>query len=155
MVLLQNLFGSDETRPESSTAATPRHANPAQAVPEELRPLVQQQLDAAATQRMAWHGEVWPGQDLNWRIEPDQRRKDEDPSDAERGWLTSLRLITPRLGEIDAKLSLTTQGARITVTTPNSVTAADLIDAAPTLEKSMAAAGVPLLGLQIKHANQE
>ena len=151
MVLLQNLFGNDEARQLAQSATA---ANPAQAVPEDLRLLVQQQLDAAATQRMAWHGEVWPGQSLNWQIEPDERRSGEGQSENDRGWITSLRLVTPRLGEIDAQLSLTAQGARIVIATPIDATAADLRDAAPSLEKSMAAAGVPLLGLQVKHESQ-
>jgi hypothetical protein len=150
MVLLQNLFGSDEARQQTG-ASQPAIANPALAVPDELRPLLQQQLDTAATQRMAWHGEVWPGQSLDWQIEPDDRRPDAGPTDAERGWTTSLRLVTPRLGEIEARLSLTPQGARITIATPVGASAADMLDAAPALEKSMAAAGVPLLALQVRH----
>jgi hypothetical protein len=150
MVLLQNLFGSDEARQQTG-ASQPAIANPALAVPDELRPLLQQQLDTAATQRMAWHGEVWPGQSLDWQIEPDDRRPDAGPTDAERGWTTSLRLVTPRLGEIEARLSLTPQGARIAIATPVGASAADMLDAAPALEKSMAAAGVPLLALQVRH----
>jgi hypothetical protein len=73
MALLQNLFGSDETRQQAGAQQAPI-VNPALAVPEDLRLLVQQQLDAVATQRLAWHGEVWPGQTLNWQIEPDGRR---------------------------------------------------------------------------------
>lgn len=150
MVLLQNVFGSEESR--QPAGASPSAAqNPAKAVPEELRPLVQQQLDAAATQRMAWHGEVWPGQAMNWQIEPDAQQPGAEPADAERGWVTSLRLVTPRLGEIDARLNLTRQGARIAIATPVGASAADLLDAAPALEKSMAAAGVPLLALQVRH----
>jgi hypothetical protein len=154
MVLLRNLFGGDETRLQAATQQ-PATANPALAVPEELRPLVQQQLDAVATQRMAWHGEVWPGQSMDWQIEPDERRSDAGTTDAERGWTTSLRLVTPRLGEIDARLSLTPLGARIAIVTPVGASAADLLDAAPMLEKSMAAAGVPLLALQVRHDAKE
>jgi hypothetical protein len=154
MVLLQNLFGNDEVRQQTS-AQPPATANPALAVPDELRPLVQQQLDAAATQRMAWHGEVWPGQSLDWQIEPDDQRSDTGSADEGRGWTTSLRLITPRLGEIDARLSLTPQGARIAIVTPVGASAADLLDAAPMLEKSMTAAGVPLLALQVRHDAKE
>lgn len=150
MVLLQNLFGTEETRQQAASQQAPA-ANPALAVPEELRPLVQQQLDAAATQRLAWHGEVWPGQSLDWQIEPDSQRSDAGPADAEHGWSTSLRLVTPRLGAIDARLSLTPQGARIAIVTPVGASAADMLDAAPLLEKSMAAAGVPLLALQVRH----
>ena len=155
MVLLQNLFGSDEARSQTGSTQPATAANPALAVPEELRPLVQQQLDAAATQRLAWHGEVWPGQSLDWQIEPDDSRNDAGSADAERGWTTSLRLVTPRLGEIDARLRLTPQGARIAIVTPVGASAADLLDAAPILEKSMAAAGVPLLALQVRHDAKE
>ncbi len=154
LVLLQNLFGSDETRQQAGAQQAPI-ANPTLAVPEDLRLLVQQQLDAVATQRLAWHGEVWPGQTLNWQIEPDGRRDGAGAADTERDWTTSLRLVTPRLGEIDARLSLTPQGARIAIVTPVGASAADLLDAAPLLEKSMAAGGVPLLALQVKHDAQE
>ena len=154
MAAAQNLFGSEETRQQTSTTTTTT-ADPAKIVPEELRPLVQQQLDAAATQRLSWHGEVWPGQSLNWQIEPDDQQTGDGQSEAERGWNTSLRLITPRLGEIDARLSLTSQGARITIATPTGASAADLLKAAPSLETSMAAAGVPLLSLQVRHETGE
>jgi hypothetical protein len=154
MVLLQNLFGGDEAR-QPTIAQQPATGNPALTVPDELRPLVQQQLDTVATQRMAWHGEVWPGQLLDWQIEPDDRRSDDGLAGAERGWTTSLRLITPRLGEIDARLSLTPQGARIAIVTPVGASAADLLDAAPMLERSMAAAGIPLLALQVRHDAEE
>lgn len=154
MGLLQSLLGSEEIRQQSGMPAAAT-ANPAQTVPEDLRPLVQQQLDAVATQRLAWHGEVWPGQSLDWQIEPDGRQTDSEQADSERGWITSLRLTTPRLGEIDARLSLTPAGARITIVTPTGASAADLLDAAPSLEKSIAAAGVPLLSLQVKHAAED
>lgn len=153
MVLLRNLFGTEEARPQASAPSTP---NPAQAVPEEIRPLVQQQLDAAATQRLAWHGEVWPGQTIDWQIEPDGSRAGSDQSpDAARGWITSLRLTTPRLGEVDARLTLTAQGVSIVLAAPSGASAADLLDAAPMLTHSMATAGVPLLAFQVKHEARE
>ncbi len=154
MVLLRNLFGGEEAR-QQAAGQPPAAANPALAVPEELRPLVQQQLDAVATQRMAWHGEVWPGQSMDWQIEPDDAGSDAGSKDAEHGWATSLRLVTPRLGAIDARLSLTSQGVRVAIVTPFGASAADLLDAAPMLEKSLAAAGVPLLALQVRHDAQE
>ena len=154
MAILQSLFGSEEVRQQTGTQQA-AIANPGQIVPEDLRPLVQQQLDAAATQRMAWHGDVWPGQSLDWQIEPDGRQTGNEQTDSERGWITSLRLVTPRLGEIDARLSLAPEGVRIVIATPAGASAADMLDAAPSLEKSMAAAGVPLLALQVKHAAEE
>lgn len=154
MTILQTLFGSEVARPQAA-AESAAIGNPAQAVPEDLRPLVQQQLDVATSLRMAWHGEVWPGQTLDWEIQPEDRQAGTYRGESERGWITSLRLITPRLGEIDARLSLNPQGARITLATPSETSADQLRDAAPGLEKSMAAAGVPLLALLVKHGDEE
>lgn len=148
VLLLQSIFGADSDSAKAAPVATT--ANPATAVPEELRPLVQQQLEAAATQRMAWHGEVWPGQPLEWEIERDGHGSapadNDDPT-----WVTTLRLVTPRLGQIDARLHLTTGGVQISIATPHGATAGDLRSAGPELQRALDAAGVPLLSLKVKH----
>lgn len=150
--VLRTLFGAEETRPASPNASTVP-GTPTASVPEELRPLIQQQLDAAATQRLAWHGEVWPGQHMNWEIEPDDRR-DSDHSDADRGWITSLRLTMPRLGAVDARLHLTHQGLNLRLLAPDESAAADLRHAAPALESALAAAGIRLQGLQVSLSHE-
>lgn len=152
--LLQTLFGGGESRPTTG-AQSSATANPTLFVPEDLRPLVQQQLDAVATQRLAWHGEVWPGQLIDWQIEPDDQRASGARTDADQGWTTSLRLTTPRLGEINARLSLAPQGVGITLSAPDAASVADLRDAVPVLEKSMTAAGVPLLAMQVRRGGNE
>ena len=153
LATLQSLLGAEEARrPEQ---AVQQAAVPATTIPEELRPLVQQQLDAAATQRLAWHGEVWPGQAMDWRIEPDRDGSGSGQDEAESGWTSSLNMVTPRLGAIDARIHVTPQGARITLTTPVGATAADLLDAAPALKDAMDAAGVPLVGFQVRHEHGE
>lgn len=123
----------------------------AQQVPDDLRPLVQQQLDAAATQRMAWHGEVWPRQTMDWEIGRELEREGDGSSAEEHRWNTTLSLTMPRLGRIDAALHLTTAGVRIAIATPYGASAADLREAAPSLAAALEAAGVPLLGFQVKH----
>lgn len=146
LALLQNLLGT-EARPASVQATL---ENPAGSIPEELRPLVQQQLDAAASQRLAWHGEVWPGQTLRWEVEPDARHPDHDAA-PEQGWITSLHLTMPRLGGIDARIHLTSQGVRIAILAPGEDAEGDLRAAAPALDSALAASGIPLLGLQLAH----
>ena len=149
--MLNTLFRADEpsitNAPQGSTS--PISTGLAAAVPEELRPLVQQQLESAATQRMAWHGEVWPGQQVEWEIEHDAHREVEG-SDEQASWSTFLRLTTPRLGKIDARLRLSEQGVQIVISTPYDSTAGDLLGAASNLQQSLSAAGVPLIGLQVK-----
>lgn len=123
----------------------------AQGMPEELRPIVQQQLDAVATQRLLWHGEAWPTQAMEWEIV----REDEKGSGAEiedqTSWRTTLRLDTPRLGHVDASLRLTGAGIYMTIAAADGTSAANLRDAAPALAASLDAAGISLLSFQVKH----
>ena len=123
---------------------------PTIAVPEELKGLVQQQLDAASTQRLVWHGEVWPGQTIDWQITRERQQRTADVDTVEH-WSTKLRLTTPRLGEVEASLKLSQQGVSITLTTPYDNSATDLSDAGPALGQALGAAGVPLLALKVTH----
>jgi len=137
--------------PAASTGAEPAAAKAAQPVPDTLRPLVQQQLDAVATQRLAWHGEVWPNQRMDWEIEWENEREADGGEEENLRWQTSLSLTTPRLGRVDANLRLSAEGVRVTLATPYGASAADLRDAAPQLAAALEVAGVPLLGFQVKH----
>lgn len=126
----------------------------AASIPDELRPLVQQQLDAAGTQRLIWHGEVWPGQAMEWEIEwQDQGGGKSEQGDAEP-WGTTLRLKTPRLGELEAALRLGAGGVHVALITPSGTSAADLRAGAPLLEQALASAGVPMLGFTVKRAQE-
>lgn len=124
-----------------------------QSVPEALRPLVQQQLEAAAGQRLMWQGAVWPGQTMDWEIEWEQRREEGRSSadDDNERWRTTLALTTPRLGRINATLQLDGGGVRIAIAAPNTGSAGDLRDAVPKLAAALGEAGVPLLAMQVKH----
>ena len=135
--------------PQASPAAAPTGtAHPG--IPEDLRPLVQQQLDAVASQRLLWHGEIWPGQEMQWEVE--RKRQEEHGQDqAEAQWSTRLSLTTPRLGAIQAAVNLAGGAVRLAITTADEQTAAELRAAAPLLEQAMTAAGVPLQGIVVKH----
>lgn len=93
---------------ETATAqATPAITPQAQAI-------VQQQLEAFATENFAWQGQIWPGQQMRWEIENESdRRGSSGDSDDSRKWQTRLRLTLPNLGEIDARLHV--QGRQMTL----------------------------------------
>lgn len=151
--LLQTLFGTEKT---DATALQNQATSLAHAVPEQLRPLVQQQLDAVATLRLVWHGEAWPNQPLDWEIvREDERGPGADGGEERTAWRTRLRLDTPRLGHVDATLLLTPNGVSMTIATPVGATAADLQEAAPELAAALEAAGVPLLSFAVKHEPAE
>jgi len=147
--------GAEKVGPGETAAKAPTAASPTQTVPEGLRPLVQQQLDAVALQRLAWHGEVWPRQTLDLEIEWENERQGDGSEDETLRWQTALSLTTPRLGRVDALLRLSSEGGvRIVLATPYGASAADLRDAAPQLAAALAAAGVPLLGFAVRHEEE-
>lgn len=105
---------SSGTGPSGATDRTNTAAGqPAQIVAAPALPLVQQQLEALATQNFVWQGQIWPGQTMRWEIEEDARQRGSGNEDETPRWQTSLRLTLPRLGEIDAQIRL--QGQRITL----------------------------------------
>lgn len=121
-------------------------------VPEQVRPLVQQQLDAIVSQRLAWHGEVWPGQVVDWSIERDQvgEREASPGTETSPNWSTSLRLSTPRLGAVDARLSLVGNQLRVQMTTDAEESAVDLRRQVPELARALADAGLDLRSIEVR-----
>jgi hypothetical protein len=121
--------------------------NPA-VLPPDLQPLVQQQLDTAATQQILWRGEVWPGQVLDWEIEEEPRARQEGEAEEPAQWRTRLRLALPRLGDVAATLQLTPLGVSIALEVPQAAAAA-MRDRRGELAGALSAAGVPLLGFAV------
>jgi len=125
-----------------------------QQVADDLRPLVQQQLEAATTNRMVWHGEIWPRQSMDWEIEWNGEREADGSSEDDARWRTALSLTTPRLGRVDANLQLSAKGVSITLATPSDSSANDLRAAVPALVEALSAAGVPLLDIKVRFENE-
>jgi flagellar hook-length control protein FliK len=124
-----------------------------QTMPAELRPLVQQQLEAAANQRLVWHGEAWPGQRMEWEVEEDKRQAVRSV-DEPQPWLTTLRLTTPRLGSVEAKLRIAGNSLQLNLSTPVGASAADMRDELPVLTQALAAAGIDLQSVQVRHESE-
>lgn len=153
-----NLTGGNIT--EKSAANTPAQTPPTtppppQAIPDELRHLVQQQLDAAATQRMVWHGEVWPNQPMDWEIQRDGRRRQDGEGPDMDQWTTRLALTTPRLGRVEAKLELRGAGVQISLQVGDGQSMETLQQAIPALNQSLEAAGVPATAIRVWQRPQE
>jgi len=142
----------------ASSASSPADSAPAArlpAIPERLLPLVHQQLDALATQQYVWHGQAWPGQAIEWRIEdPGHEGEGQgDGCDQPPEWRTSLRLTLPRLGSVQAHLQLGTDGLALRIQAGDADTAQALQAGQPALEKALDAAGVPLTGMVVEVAD--
>jgi len=146
---------ADDTAKPRSPAETGQAIvrNETQAMSSELRPLVHQQLEAAASQRLIWHGEAWPGQRMDWEVEEDKQqpaRSVEEP----QPWLTTLRLTTPRLGSVEAKLRIAGNSLQLNLSTPVGASAADMRDELPVLAEALAAAGIDLQSVQVRHESE-
>lgn len=133
---------------EASAATTTRtDSGQAAPIPERLLPLVHQQLDGIATQQLVWHGQVWPGQMMEWEIEDPGQEHHEAGSDTEPYWNTTLRLSLPGLGGVEARLHLTPAGIAVRLIADRDDTRAALAAGEGRLADALAAANVPLTGL--------
>ncbi|MES2771135.1 MAG: flagellar hook-length control protein FliK [Pseudomonadota bacterium] len=122
----------------------------------ELLPLVQQQLEALATQHFAWQGEIWPGQKMRWEIseavdEEAARQRGQKKSDdeAKQTWQTRLRLTLPNLGAVDAQIELRDQQIGLQLSAVNPHTEALLRTASQAFRKQLDQAGLTLTSLSV------
>jgi flagellar hook-length control protein FliK len=116
-------------------------------------PLVQQQLVALDTAKVAMQLEVWPAQWMHWEIEerqPDARRE----PDAPQTWITRLRLDLPRLGELEATLSLGSDGVRVALEAASATSTALLREQCASLHDALTTAGVAHAGIVIEQHEQ-
>ena len=98
---------------EGGKSAVAQSQTQGQVVAPQTQPLVQQQLEALATQNFSWQGQVWPGQEMRWEIDEEAARQGQDGEDTAPKWSTRLHLALPNLGEIDAQIRL--EGNSITL----------------------------------------
>ena len=156
VVAAADTTGSAQLRPAEEGNARAAEAVPArdtQSLPAELRPLVHQQLEAAANQRLVWHGEAWPGQRMEWEVEEDRQQPARSAEEA-APWLTTLRLSTPRLGSVEARLRISGNSLQLNLSTPVGASAADMRDELPALTEALAAAGISLQSAQVRHESE-
>ncbi|MES1952358.1 hypothetical protein S4A8_15939 [Salinisphaera sp. S4-8] len=78
-------------------------------VDERLLSVVRQQLDVLSNSVFRWHGDAWPGVDMQWEIhehgDDGTPRRGQDEQ-GEASFSTRLRLELPRLGPVEIALNL-------------------------------------------------
>jgi hypothetical protein len=79
--------------------------------------ILPQQLAILETHRLAWHGEVWPGQKMDWDIYQNKEHTPKSPTEQQaenqENIASDLTLHLPNLGKITAKISLSEGHVRI------------------------------------------
>ena len=89
-----------------AAATAPAPGGALQAMPAQLQALVQQQLATLAQGAVVWAGQAWPGQEMEWRIEPDDSQAQQPGEAPQRSWTSVLRLDLPHLGPLVVTLHL-------------------------------------------------
>lgn len=110
--------------------------------------LVQQQLQTLDSRQLAWQGQVWPGQEMEWRVEERAAREGSGGDEVMPHWQTSLRLQLPSLGNVQATLAFIPQGLRINLRAEEG--AAEIMKSAQDkLLRSMEASGLHVLDMSV------
>ena len=144
-------FAADAApRSAESTAAQ----TAAQVVAPQTQAVVQQQLDALATQNFAWQGQVWPGQEMRWEIDEDAARYGQEDDEAAAKWTTRLNLTLPNLGDIAAQIRLQGNQVSLTMSAGNAETRALIRAASLTLRSQLDDVGLTLATLGIDAATE-
>ncbi|OZI63688.1 flagellar hook-length control protein FliK [Bordetella genomosp. 1] len=128
--------------PDTTTSLLPQHSglNP------DSTALVRQQLEALANQMVSWRGEAWPGADMEWEVQRDPYGEDQ-PGDPATHWNTRLTLELPRLGQVEARLSLAGSQLVLNIVAPQG--AVELNQQSEHLRSKLGAAGLTLSNLTI------
>ncbi|HSQ04991.1 MAG TPA: flagellar hook-length control protein FliK, partial [Burkholderiales bacterium] len=115
-------------------------------------PVVQQQLIALDTGNVLWRGEVWNGQRLEWEIARERNARPDE--DARPRWKTQLRLTLPRLGRVDATISLAPGGVELSIQANHSPAADALSADIASLSHALQESGLRVSHVEVTHATQ-
>ncbi|MDI1361358.1 flagellar hook-length control protein FliK [Methylotenera sp.] len=83
--------------------------------------LMSQQLAILENQRMSWHGEVWPGQKMDWDVYQQPQNADgkqpsnQSQADQDRPITSEMILHLPHLGKVSARISLIDGRMRVNI----------------------------------------
>ena len=133
-----------KTVSESAPSQTTGHL-----IAPQTQPIVQQQLDALATQHFAWQGQVWPGQEMRWEIEEDGQHAGADDPEEAASWNTRLKLTLPALGGVNAQIRLQGQQLVLAIAVDNPETRALMQTEAVQLHHQMREAGLSVASIGI------
>jgi hypothetical protein len=116
--------------------------------------MINQQLHTQEQNRVLWHGQAWPGQEMQWEVRRDQREggqggNGEAEGEPEPIWRSGVRFRLPMLGAVSAAVTLVGEQVHIQVQTDSDGSAVTLRAYASQLESAMAAAGAQLSSLTI------
>lgn len=114
-------------------------------------PIVKEQLAALQTGQLLFQGELFPGQQMEWRIREREGRGHQGEQEQGQTWETSLTLHLPRLGQVQAVLNLRESRLDLQITADDPATAPLLEAGMAELQEQLQAAGLEPGTLQVQH----
>lgn len=144
----QSKLSSAPSPPSNNTAAAGALLSADTPVHPQSLALVQQQLNLLETGQLAWRGEVWPGQAMEWDI-TEHPSAENEAAELPR-WQTRLRLTMPKLGEIVATIGLDPRGVQVAISAADAETLALMQSDRQPLAAAMEAAGLSVLGVEVQ-----
>jgi hypothetical protein len=115
-------------------------------------PLVRQQLNLLNSGIVLWQGEAWQGQPMEWEVEEREAHPDQGE---ERGWRTTLRLDLPNLGRVAAVINLEGKDLNLSLSVGSTDSAFLLGERTGALRERLAAAGIEVQGVVVRHEELE
>lgn len=114
---------------------------------------ISMQLAAQEQSQLAWKGQLWPGQPMEWDVQ--REAHDNDGEGDQAIWHSRLRLRFPQLGELEARLRMVNGALQVSFAAADDATAALLRQHAPQLAGALEAVGTPLAGFDARAAAKE
>lgn len=107
-------------------------------LPEETARIAGRQLMMLEGQPFVWQGQAWPGQPMEWLVE--ERQPEGAAGEEAPQWRTLLRLVLPRLGEVQADLQLGAAGLNVRLRATDPASLEEVRAALPELMARLSAA---------------
>lgn len=112
--------------------------------------MVSQQLHVLEQQRVIWHGEVWPGQQMQWQVtEREAKNATPQQEEATQTLFSNLSMTLPKLGEVNVRITMIDGRFSIRVQADNPDSRKTLSAAKQQLTANLTQAGLALDGLQV------
>ena len=110
---------------------------------------ISMQLAAQEQSHLAWKGQLWPGQPMEWDVQREAHggAKGEDEQAI---WHSRLRLRFPQLGELEAQLRMVNGALQVQFAAADDATADLLRRHSPALAGALDAVGMPLAGFDAR-----
>jgi hypothetical protein len=113
--------------------------------------MVAQQLQVLEQQRVVWHGEVWPGQSMQWQVNEQESSPQSSDEPVLNNLQSDLTLHLPRLGDVKVNIAMVNGRFSVRILPSESQALKTMQGSRSQLAMSLQSAGLKLDALQIMH----